>query len=160
MSDKCPCGSGLSYNDCCKAVIKGTKKAGNPEALMRARYSAYVKSEIDFIVNSCASSDGIDWEATKRWSEKAEWKGLKILGTEKGTASDSEGTVEFVATYVLNGLKDEHHESARFVKSNEAWLYDSGVIKTATIMRDKPKLGRNEACPCGSGKKYKQCCGK
>ncbi|MFW6415195.1 MAG: SEC-C metal-binding domain-containing protein, partial [Thermodesulfobacteriota bacterium] len=25
--------------------------------------------------------------------------------------------------------------------------------------RDKPKVGRNEACPCGSGKKYKKCCG-
>lgn len=24
----------------------------------------------------------------------------------------------------------------------------------------KPKIGRNEPCPCGSGKKYKKCCGK
>jgi preprotein translocase subunit SecA len=29
-----------------------------------------------------------------------------------------------------------------------------------TFVRDTPKVGRNEACPCGSGKKYKQCCGK
>jgi len=29
-----------------------------------------------------------------------------------------------------------------------------------TFTRDKPKVGRNEPCPCGSGKKYKQCCGK
>ena len=27
------------------------------------------------------------------------------------------------------------------------------------ITRDEPKLGRNEPCPCGSGKKYKHCCG-
>ena len=27
-----------------------------------------------------------------------------------------------------------------------------------TIKRDKPKIGRNEPCPCGSGKKYKRCC--
>jgi len=27
-----------------------------------------------------------------------------------------------------------------------------------TIRRDKPKIGRNEPCPCGSGKKYKKCC--
>ena len=26
------------------------------------------------------------------------------------------------------------------------------------VMRDGPKIGRNEACPCGSGKKYKKCC--
>ncbi|MBL4673829.1 MAG: SEC-C domain-containing protein [Arenicella sp.] len=30
----------------------------------------------------------------------------------------------------------------------------------ATFIRDAPKVGRNEACPCGSGKKYKQCHGK
>jgi uncharacterized protein len=29
----------------------------------------------------------------------------------------------------------------------------------ATIVRDSPKVGRNEPCPCGSGKKYKKCCG-
>jgi preprotein translocase subunit SecA len=29
----------------------------------------------------------------------------------------------------------------------------------AQVVRDEPKVGRNEPCPCGSGKKYKQCCG-
>ena len=29
-----------------------------------------------------------------------------------------------------------------------------------TVRRETPKVGRNEPCPCGSGKKYKQCCGK
>jgi len=30
----------------------------------------------------------------------------------------------------------------------------------ATIVNDGPRVGRNDPCPCGSGKKYKQCCGK
>jgi hypothetical protein len=30
---------------------------------------------------------------------------------------------------------------------------------TYTMVRDTPKIGRNEPCPCGSGKKYKKCCG-
>jgi len=29
-----------------------------------------------------------------------------------------------------------------------------------TFVRNEPKVGRNEPCPCGSGKKFKQCCGK
>jgi uncharacterized protein len=29
----------------------------------------------------------------------------------------------------------------------------------ATVQRDAPKVGRNDDCPCGSGKKYKKCCG-
>ena len=38
---------------------------------------------------------------------------------------------------------------------------ESGEAATPqTYTREQPKLGRNEACPCGSGKKYKQCHGK
>ena len=29
-----------------------------------------------------------------------------------------------------------------------------------TIVNEEPKIGRNDPCPCGSGKKYKNCCGK
>ena len=36
------------------------------------------------------------------------------------------------------------------------WLAKRG---TQTIRRDEPKVGRNDPCPCGSGKKFKQCCG-
>ena len=32
--------------------------------------------------------------------------------------------------------------------------------KVETFRRDSPKVGRNDPCPCGSGKKYKKCCGK
>ena len=32
--------------------------------------------------------------------------------------------------------------------------------KQETVRREAPKVGRNESCPCGSGKKYKNCCGK
>jgi preprotein translocase subunit SecA len=31
--------------------------------------------------------------------------------------------------------------------------------KTKTVTRSQPKVGRNDPCPCGSGKKYKKCCG-
>jgi preprotein translocase subunit SecA len=34
------------------------------------------------------------------------------------------------------------------------------AAKPQTIRRETPRVGRNEPCPCGSGKKYKQCCGK
>ncbi|MCP4676284.1 MAG: hypothetical protein GY854_12390 [Deltaproteobacteria bacterium] len=31
--------------------------------------------------------------------------------------------------------------------------------KPSTVKRDQPKVGRNDPCPCGSGRKYKKCCG-
>ena len=36
----------------------------------------------------------------------------------------------------------------------------SGRGRQATVVRDHPKVGRNDPCPCGSGKKYKKCCGR
>jgi len=35
-----------------------------------------------------------------------------------------------------------------------------GMKKVETFRREEPKVGRNDPCPCGSGKKYKKCCGK
>ena len=99
--DLCPCGSGKTYAECCEPIIKGTKKAPTAESLMRARYTAYEKQEIDFIINTCEDSDEvaeIDRKATEDWSKNSTWHGLQILRTEKGTESDEEGVVEFEAT--------------------------------------------------------------
>jgi preprotein translocase subunit SecA len=38
-------------------------------------------------------------------------------------------------------------------------IANSGEKSTGVVKKDK-KVGRNDPCPCGSGKKYKQCCGK
>jgi SEC-C motif domain protein len=166
MSEKnnlCPCGSGKNYSDCCEPIIKGTTKAPTAESLMRARYTSYVKHEIDFIINSCEEGDGIaeiDKKATEDWSNQATWEGLKILNTEKGSETDDEGVVEFTANYTLHQMKDVHHEIAGFKKINGDWKYITGNLLTTTVKRDGRKIGRNEPCPCGSGKKYKQCCGK
>lgn len=159
----CPCGSGKAYGDCCEPIIKGTQLATTAEELMRARYSAYEKHEIDFIINTCHHEDGlneIDREATRSWSEESTWQGLKILRTEKGGPNDKEGVVEFQAVYTRKGLRDVHHETAVFKKIDGKWLYSSGNLKTTTVVRDGRKVGRNEPCPCGSGKKYKACCGR
>jgi hypothetical protein len=44
-----------------------------------------------------------------------------------------------------------------------AELLDGGRLlpeKVSTFRREQPKVGRNDPCPCGSGKKHKKCCGK
>ena len=158
----CPCDSSLVYSECCEPYITGAKNAPTAEALMRSRYTAYVEKAIDYIVNTCThdEKDKIDIKQTKEWSEKSKWLGLKILSTEKGGVNDTEGSVEFEALYEMGGLKDSHHETAKFVKKDSRWLYDEGNIVPKTIVRAGPKVGRNEPCSCGSGKKYKHCCAK
>lgn len=48
------------------------------------------------------------------------------------------------------------YQKARAVKKEPAYVYDG----EDTYRRMQPKVGRNDPCPCGSGKKYKKCCGK
>jgi SEC-C motif-containing protein len=128
---------------------------------MRARYSAYATGAVGFILESCVKGeeDRIDETATREWSEGSKWLGLTIHGTSQGGPGDSEGVVEFTATYEQDGLRHEHRERSRFVRKDGAWLFDSGEVVPTTVVRSGEKVGRNDPCPCGSGKKYKKCCG-
>ena len=49
---------------------------------------------------------------------------------------------------------------AAVVDDREDWTLVDGKMKGTTFRRSEPKLRPNEPCPCGSGKKYKKCCGK
>jgi SEC-C motif domain protein len=162
---ECPCGSGLAYADCCEPIITGTRPALTAEALMRARYSAYARTEIDFLLSSLhpSSRDGHDDKGIRDWSENSRWLGLKILATEAGGEQDDAGTVEFAATYAYGeeGKPRRHHELAEFVREDGVWTFVNGApVKEKPVVREEPKVGRNDPCACGSGKKYKKCCGQ
>jgi SEC-C motif domain protein len=162
MFDKCPCGSGREYKACCGAYISGKAQAPTAEALMRSRYTAYAKHEIDYLMRTIVQDDKAsqDPEATRKWSEEADWKGLEIVRAEKGGPDDDAGVVEFKASYVQDGESKVHHEVSSFIKKAGRWLFKSGKVVTEQVTRASPKVGRNEPCPCGSGKKYKHCHGK
>jgi uncharacterized protein len=55
------------------------------------------------------------------------------------------------------------HKLALEIEANLPAIYKFWVplrkAAVQTIRRDEPKVGRNDDCPCGSGKKYKKCCG-
>jgi len=157
MFEKCLCGSGELYSKCCKPYIKGKEAAPTPEALMRSRYAAYVLHEIDYIMDTCLKKDTINRDGVTDWSEKSNWLGLNIISS---TASDDAGTVVFEAVYERKGLKYVHHETATFYKKDDKWFYASGVLEQRQIVRIGEKVGRNDPCPCRSGKKYKHCCGR
>jgi SEC-C motif-containing protein len=157
----CPCGSGAAFADCCEPVIAGARPAETAEQLMRARYSAYVGANTDFIFATTHADhrQGYDHEGTRKWAEEAEWEGLEIVGSQRGGADDTDGEVEFIAHYREKGTPREHHEVAQFKRDQGTWLFTDGAM-----VRPKPivavKIGRNEPCPCGSGAKHKKCCGK
>jgi len=170
----CPCGSNLEFKKCCEPFLNGEKHPDTAEKLMRARYSAYVHTNIDYLQKTLApeSKSDFDPKSAKQWAKQAQWLGLKINSTEFGGPTDKTGTVEFTATYKQGSETLDHHEVSKFRKAdNDHWFFVDGEshthkageghhhAKPETVVREQPKVGRNDACPCGSGKKYKKCCG-
>lgn len=175
MMTMCPCGSGQKYKECCEPFLKGSAFPETAEQLMRSRYCAYTLVDVDYLKKTLAPESRTDFDAanTKTWAEQSQWKGLSILSTEKGTAVDKKGTVEFVAKFEQNGQVIEHHEVSQFRKNDKGqWFFVDGEAHTHkegeghhhhpkqhTVVREEPKIGRNDPCSCGSGKKFKKCCG-
>ena len=157
----CPCGSGNSYTSCCEPIIAGKKPAETAEQLMRARYSAHVKVEIDFLLDSTHPDhrEGYDHSGTRDWAANSEWHGLEILGTSQGGAKDETGEVEFIARFRDKSGLRTHHERGQFERKDGRWLFTEGVMVKAKPL-SVAKVGRNDPCSCGSGLKYKKCCGK
>ena len=161
--ENCPCNSGKKYGECCGPILDGAAAAETAEALMRARYSAYVTEHIAFLKNSATKAVQAEFDevASTNWSRAARWHGLEIIRTEKGGKDDTTGVVEFRAIYTANGEFCNHHEVSTFVKETDGWKFEDGELVGETpTTREEPKIGRNDPCPCGSGKKYKKCCGK
>ena len=158
----CPCGSELEFDACCNRYISGAQQPQSAAELMRARYSAYANCACDFLHESLhpAHRSDHDKEATRRWAESSEWLGLEIVSTEQGEATDDEGMVEFIATFREKGVVRRYHERSTFKRENGQWYFvDGNMVVPKTEVHQGPKVGRNEPCPRGSGKKYKKCCG-
>lgn len=160
--DLCSCDTGKPFSECCEPVLKGAKKPASAVDLMRARYTAYVRHEIDFIMDSLspARKKDTDRKATEEWSRDTSWEGLRIVSTVKGGPGDDTGEVEFIAKYRDKEEAKEHHELASFLKLNGSWHFEDGrVPPQKPIKSEGPRIGRNDPCTCGSGKKFKKCHG-
>lgn len=157
---QCPCGSAKEVKTCCAPLHAGERKAQTAEELMRSRYSAFVLSEIDYIIetNHADTRHEINRAEVEEWSKSSSWNGLEVVSTENGGANDDSGIVEFKANYTLDGKPVVHHERGEFSKVAGQWYFVDGQIIRDSIRRDGPKIGRNDPCFCGSGKKYKKCC--
>ncbi len=154
----CPCGSGLEYSDCCGVYHNGSRYAPTAEALMRSRYSAFVLKLEAYVLAT--------WDSTKRpkgvefASDPTQWQRLEIIECKKGLANDTKGIVEFKAYYQMHEDDYVLHEISRFVKRENRWFYLDGTVKALAKPKQETNLGLNAPCACGSGKKYKRCCGK
>lgn len=120
----CPCGSKITYQDCCQIIHLDPSKAQSAEQLMRARYTAFVFQEIEFIYNTFHPTtrkfqNKNDIEA---WSKESKWIQLQIIKT-------TEKTVEFEAHYLDPNLDLQiHSEKSNFELFQNSWYYVDGEI--------------------------------
>jgi len=120
----CPCQSGRSYAQCCAPLHGGEAVADNAEALMRSRYSAYVRGDAAYLLASWHAStrpvalDLSDAGATR-------WLGLDVRSHEQHDSDHA--IVEFVARYRTGGEPAVRlHEISRFVREDGRWYYVDG----------------------------------
>jgi SEC-C motif-containing protein len=123
--NNCVCGSGKFFEDCCGPLLRGLKEASTAKALMRSRYTAFVKADVEYLMKSCHSStrDLSQKKEIKTWTTSVTWLCLKISNTNKGTAQDKEGTVAFKASFMEEGQVKVISENSYFVRENGNWRY-------------------------------------
>ncbi len=165
------------------AALEAVLASGEPPVLL-----LYPSEESDDADNEDAPSDYQPWcQAYLAGVDSAEEDWFEFLGeSEDGTppADEASEEIEYLDSqlFPLMVLAGEAEDAAR--EHGEEWpegiereqledecredlpqavadIYRFWLAKrgTATIRRETPKVGRNDPCPCGSGKKYKQCCG-
>ncbi|MGV6859141.1 MAG: YchJ family protein [bacterium] len=129
MSNPCHCGSTLPFSQCCEPALTGEQPALTAEALMRSRYTAYVLENWRYLYKTWHPQTRPTRKELARTSS-THWEKLEVVNTEAGTASDSSGQVEFIATFIEAGAVHQLHETSRFEKLGGAWVYVDGQINT------------------------------
>ncbi|WP_306462167.1 YchJ family protein [Onishia niordana] len=120
---------------------------------MRSRFTAFVLHQEDYLrwtwhPDTCPVEMGL--------ADATDWKRLEVLddGQQQGEGERPlSGWVHFRATFKERGRWQCLEEVSNFTLLNGRWVYVDG---DAQVMSLKP--GRNDACPCGSGRKLKKCC--
>ena len=64
---RCPCGSGKDFDQCCGPYLSGRAEPPTAEALMRSRYVAYTRGDIDYIGRTTAPGKPFDAGAARAW---------------------------------------------------------------------------------------------
>mmetsp|Transcript_40252 Transcript_40252/g.89383 ORF Transcript_40252/g.89383 Transcript_40252/m.89383 type:complete len:218 (+) Transcript_40252:29-682(+) len=163
-SEPCSCSSGKAYKNCCEPAHLGSSAPKTPEAALRARFSAFVKGNEQYIV-STTHHDYLAFHYENKSVEEArkqleqdvkvgcsmfDYTGLSVNQTEPGSIED-EG---FVAFQYKSSPKDQAsaseeerdwkttNEKARFLRVNGAWQfvdYQRFEYNATSLFKDSPE---------------------
>lgn len=153
--NSCPCGS-VSYDACCRRYHDG-QAAPDAERLMRSRYSAFVLHHIDYIIDTTLPKQQpfLRVDEITAWAKQTQWQRLEVL-SHSPKIGKRHAQVHFRA-YFLDGITERcHDERSAFVciKTMDTWRWY--FLDPTVPIAHTGKM----PCLCGSGDKFKACCGK
>lgn len=162
----CPCGGGRSLDACCGPYLDGALAAPNAEALTRARFTALCLGRYDYVLETTHPDfrDDLSLEGIQANLAGVRWLRLDLRETGSAGPSPEESDLFETATFTVlfehEGETRQMTECAYFRRDDERlYFVESAAQRPLGFRRPSPKVRRNAPCPCGSGIKYKRCCG-
>lgn len=157
-SASCPCGSGRPFGDCCEPLLLQRSKAATAEELMRSRFTAHYVGDQQHLHRTYLETSRRPF-VEEPAAEEVKWTRLVIRAHEPNVKPDV-SYVDFTAYFEANGTEHPMHEKSEFHRIGGEWFFVRPIREGPAPVRSAPKVGRNDPCTCGSGKKFKHCCGR
>ncbi|MES2205728.1 MAG: YchJ family metal-binding protein [Pseudomonadota bacterium] len=127
LPEKCACDSGKTFETCCGPYLQNLNIAPTAEALMRSRYTAYTRYDVDYLL--------LTWHASTRpqtiefeENNTPKWFRLEVVKHYQDAMVFDKATVEFIAAYKINGRAYRLHETSSFYRERGQWYYVEGVV--------------------------------
>lgn len=147
----CPCGGG-QYEACCQPFHEFVRLPECADKLMRSRFSAFFLKNVEYVIATTVPAQQalLDKSALQAWADGMNWTHLEVMSHNK--VGKRHAQVRFRA-YFDNGQGEQiHDELSAFVKIAERWYFLDPTLPIT--------LTNKQPCLCGSGDKFKVCCGK
>jgi SEC-C motif-containing protein len=154
----CPCGSGQLFDACCGPALAGTRAPATAEALMRSRFTAHVAHDWLYLHRTYGPTANTPFKPEADEVAAPGWSRL-VIHSHEVTPDPDHAYVEFTAFFVDKNGEHPMQEKSEFRRTGSRWLFTRTIRQgPPPVKSTAPKVGRNDPCPCGSGKKYKHCC--
>ena len=152
----CPCGTGRNHESCCGPRLNGQQPAETAEQLMRSRFTAHVADDNRYLHDTYAPTAKLPY-VEETGETPVRWTKLVVHSHELGKQPDT-AFVEFSAYYTEANQEGVLEEKSEFRRIDGQWIFTRPIRQGPAPAKAAVKVGRNDPCPCGSGKKHKQCC--
>ncbi|MEY4940995.1 MAG: hypothetical protein RIQ93_2730 [Verrucomicrobiota bacterium] len=123
---------------------------------MRSRFTAHVAHDFGYLHRTHRPTSRLPFKGEEDPSTLG-WTRLVIHAHEPGSNPDT-AFVDFSAYCVDETGEHPLQEKSEFLRVDGQWLYNRTVRMGPAPFKAAAKAGRNDPCPCGSGKKHKHCC--